>query len=140
MEFKYSFQPSISIKPGVTCCWTEHFRDAPRDVIWYLDMRAKSSAIGNRFVWVYVDTIVAGLNKGRARLGKKPLSKSAVEKSLAYLEDLGLLMRIRRMRIRGAVHTAFVVADHDDACIPEGDMCRFMGGPDSGVALLTQRE
>ena len=135
MEFKYSFSPTVETQPGKTCCWPDHFDGVAREVIWYLDYKAKRWPM-ERFTWVHVKTMVAGINKNRRRLGLKPYAQTSIEKAIAYLKDLGIIVSIGHTRFKGQIRHGYCVARHDDACIPVGSQCCFTGGDDSGIALI----
>ena len=125
MDFKYSFHPVVELQPGESCSWQHHFDKVCGHVIWYLDAQAERRPI-ERFVWVHIDTIVAGINKQIVKLGHKPYHKRAVEYALAHIEDLEIIARIGRKRVGAAWHHGFLVAPHRQSChLIDETHCKF---------------
>jgi hypothetical protein len=137
LEFKFAFTPTVEIQPGKTCCWADHFDGVAREVIWYLDAQARRWPI-DRFTYVFVKTMVAGINKNRARLGLKPYAEVSIHKAIAYLKDLGIIVSVSRMKFKGQIRHGYLVARHDDACDLVGNECQFMGGGDSGLMIVVR--
>jgi hypothetical protein len=137
LDFKYAFHPVVELAPGEICGWPKHFENVFADVIWFLDGQARRNpALG--FTWVFVETILDGINKNRIKLGKKPYKKRAVEYALHLLEDLGIIVRVPGRRWKGQKRMGYFVARHDEACMPSGNACRFMSGDDAGLLLITK--
>ncbi len=123
-RFSRSFKPIVKLKPGIPCCWKNHFFNVLRELIGYLD--AKAAKDPNRFVFSYVETIAKGCTKFRQ--GKAPYDKSIVEKGLAFLEEKGIIARVQVMETSKGTYHGFVVAPHDSACRSQGGFCCFCTG------------
>jgi len=123
-KFQESFIREVDLEPGEFCDHLRHFRNVVREVVGYLEHKAAKN--DSRFVWAFVKTITRWCNQYQK--GRKPYSKRQVEYALKFLEELGIIIRIRKMKWHGGIRHGYIVGHHDAGCFRVGHTCIFQRG------------
>ena len=133
-KLKGSLVASAIIEQGETCCWKNHFRDAPREVVGWLE--SLPSVRASRFCFARMSAITEGCNQ--YQLQRKPYSPRQVRNVLEFLRDVGIVNRVKHVRWNGRLRDGWIVVPHDCACdkfgaeLPDGTQvieCKFQTGP-----------
>jgi hypothetical protein len=123
-KFQESFIREVDLEAGEFCDYKRHFKNVVREVIGYLESQAGKN--DSRFCWAFIRTICKRCNQYQKN--RKPYSQRQVERALKFLEQLGVIVRIRKMKWRGGIVHGYIVSYHDSGCFRVGDKCIFHRG------------
>lgn len=121
INFLDSFRPVVELKPGESCNWKKHFyTGAGKEVIGALEWFETKYPDAQRVIFPFIATVV----RLCYRFGRKQgLARGSVDAVYEFLREKGI-MTINQGSDR---RPRFQVARHDDLCVREGNLCRFVG-------------
>jgi len=108
MPTNTNFLPIVKLKTGERCTLKNHFHGALRELVGYLESRAKKN--DQRFVWAKVKNLPQK-NVLKEFRSKQHYSLTQLEKSLELLRDMGVVTarlqeRDKRGWLRGGLQGA----------------------------------
>ncbi len=127
ITFTSSFNREVEVEPGVCCCWKNHSLGVAREVIGILEAWEKKFPDEQRILFPHIDTIMAACSRYGSKI---PYKKSAVEKAMRFWRKLGVVT----LNQGSDRMPWFQVLRHDDLCVREGNICRFIGWGNSDSA------
>jgi hypothetical protein len=123
-RFANSYRRTVPLGGNKTCSLKRHFCGVLHEVVGYLDLLA-SKHPENRFVYAHVDTILKHCSRFDS---KNKYSKTAIEKSLAYLRTRHVISARLVRFCDGHLRDGFIVAPHEHLTIsPSATKCCFVG-------------
>jgi len=133
-KFPRSLHPKELRTTDADCNYKTHCRGVVREVIGYLELRAKDDV--DRFVWFSIDHLIEKCHRYK---GPK-YGERAVKYALKFLRQNHIISkRLTRTR-QGVAREGVIVAPHAALFAREGRMCSFVGRLKRGTTGTWQRD